>query len=238
MNKIWRQILKENWFKEAAEGRAEVLDFNALNKLFNAFHVSEKLLNNTKFTFTPRLPRAPYVDQTSNVIEDDFTPRVSIGPTVQKCLEALDTGEGYIYAADFKLIHEDDVELHNLGQKFFPKCVKDLSTPDNKYGKGFYLSSFLNKLTPKRSILDPDPEWPDEETKQKYMKGCVPDAKDTKERWSTEPITMYFIGRIVTEFDDHNGEVLLSPSAHRLFRYVGEKYSAQYGKLFSRLHLI
>jgi hypothetical protein len=184
MNKTWRKLLQENWFKEADEGRAEFLNFTDLDKLFNAFHVSSELLDNKEFTFTPRVPKGPYNDINGMHIEDDFTPRVSIGPTVGMCLKALEGSSGFLYAADFKLIRTDDVELHNLGQKFFPKCVKTLSGPNNTYGPGgFNLLKFAEPIIGKKypdhseggEAYNRRKNWLSswDAVKEKYMKGCV-----------------------------------------------------------------
>jgi hypothetical protein len=206
----------ESWFKEE-----RAVSFKFLNNLFKVFHISSRLLNPKKFTFTPRIPSNPFEDGRDR-IEDDFTKRISLGPTIEKCIEALSGLDemAFLYAADFRLIPDDDVEVIKLATVYFPTCVKNLSTSSNRYGsKGYKLAHFLDY----KGIESE--EW--QEIKEKYMKGCVPDSKTTKEMWSLKPVSMHYIGEVL------DSTVTLSTACRKLFSFVAEKYSKQYGKLLS-----
>jgi len=142
---------------------------------FKYFHLSSKDLGET-FTFTPRLPRFPYVDDNQDVIEDDFTPRVSWAKSVDDALKALhpnDSGIFYVYAVNSLPGHVDVEETSENGP----------SSPENDYGPDFVLSKYIN--------------WATENDVEVYKKGntiidvedCVPDAEETHEQWATKPIT-------------------------------------------------
>lgn len=223
MNNKWRQFLKENWFKEEDEAFPEEeinVSFKFLNSIFKIFHISENFLSKDQFVFQPRIPGSPYQDGLYN-IEDDFTKRISLGPTIEKCLEALggDLG-GFLYAADLRAISDDDESVVNLSKEYFPVCVKNLSTKGNKYGPKYKLAQFLDD-----EGLSSE-EW--ENIKEKYMKGCVPDSKNTKEMWALHPITLYFIGEVFTD----STKVLLSKACLELFDFISHKYPEQYGQTF------
>jgi len=176
-----------------------------LEETFNWFHLSEKQLGSGDyFRFTPRVPKDPWVP-----MEDDFTKRISLAPSIKKAIEAvggMSKMREHIYAADIKGYSGDDVNTIELATTF-KNCPK---TPGNKYGTKFSMSKWLRYLN-KKDELTPD------EKRNKAIKAaltitapesyrtyeptpvelpkrlrdefyaCVPDANKTKEVWTTEP---------------------------------------------------
>jgi len=98
------KLLLERWrlFAESEE-ESIVLKWDEVDSIFKIFHLSSvKLAEEDEHEFTPRLPRYPMQDNTGAVIEDDFTPRVSVAPTIRQCYDALMKKDKklYLYAAD------------------------------------------------------------------------------------------------------------------------------------------
>lgn len=219
--------------------KTDAATFKELEDIFKYFHLSSQELNmgSEKFTFTPRIPREPMEE------EDNFTPRVSLGKTIDECIVALDFNSIglYVYAVDLKDKSEDDVDLFSTKERF-PSCP---SGPEsNKYGPKFNMYKYIRykyRKDMEKLGIDADTESSMysnvgkfvglEDTKErlfgtgtripKEFKGCVPDAEKTDEMWSTKDITMYYIGRIVGDV------VALSET--------GKKIVAEYGKNKNKL---
>lgn len=173
---------------------------------FNVFHLSSQYLGN-EFVFTPRIPRHPYVDVNQHVIEDDITPRVSLAKSVSEAFSALqgnsDTGDYFIYAAKIS----DSVESVKDNIEFCPQ------SENNPYGTSFNMKDWLvDKLVPPSKKDDEEyveavsdkidskkfsPQKLNKELEGRLgdeFEGCVPDAIETDELWSAEPIKMLCVG--------------------------------------------
>lgn len=181
---------------------------NSLLGKFDVFHLSSRYLGD-EFTFTPRIPRHPYVDVNQHIIEDDITPRVSLAKSVYMALSALqdnsDTGDYFIYAAKFT----DSIESTKDNINFCPE------SENNSYGIYFKMKDWLiDKLVPSSKKDDEEyvetvsdkidskkfsPQRLNKELEGRLgdeFEGCVPDAIETDELWSTKPIKMLCVGYI------------------------------------------
>jgi hypothetical protein len=168
-----------------------------LNELTNAqfFHISSKDLGE-KFTFTPRLPNAPFSNPHDlSIAEDTHTLRTSWAPSIEDAAEALQ-GSG-VHKTNMRLL--DGCYVYSVAnlpgkidtEKKFNKCP---SSPDNEYGQEFSRKQYAAW----RGLKQYSPEIEDELT---Y---CVPDAPETHELWATKPVTARKIGYI------DNGKLVLN----------------------------
>jgi len=218
------KLLLERWrlFSESEE-ESIVLKWDEVDSIFKIFHLSSvKLGEEDEHEFTPRLPRYPMQDNTGAVIEDDFTPRVSVAPTIRQCYDALMKKDKklYLYAADSRKLSTDDVKVLDLGAEF-EKCKERLSNPSmkNMYGAQVKPAPFELQYYLMSKGLDPEYSKPSELPRQFMMdwKNCVPDAGQsevagTGEEWVLEPTNMFFIG----ETDDTNETVEITKRASNL----------------------
>lgn len=161
-------------------------------------------------------------DNTGAVIEDDFTPRVSVAPTIRQCYDALMKKDKklYLYAADSRKLNTDNVKVLDLGAEF-EKCKERLSNPSmkNMYGAQVKPAPYELQYYLMSKGLDPEYSKPSELPRQFMMdwKNCVPDAGQsevaaTGEEWVLEPTNMFFIG----ETDDSNETVEITKRASNL----------------------
>jgi len=218
------KLLLERWrlFAESEE-KSIVLKWDEVDSIFKIFHLSSvKLGAEDEHEFTPRLPRYPMQDNTGAVIEDDFTPRVSVAPTIRQCYDALMKKDKklYLYAADSRKLSTDDVKVLDLGAEF-EKCKERLSNPSmkNMYGAQVKPAPYELQYYLMSKGLDPEYSKPSELPRQFMMdwKNCVPDAGQsevaaTGEEWVLEPTNMFFIG----ETDDTNETVEITKRASNL----------------------
>jgi len=218
------KLLLERWrlFSESEE-ESIVLKWDEVDSIFKIFHLSSvKLGEEDEHEFTPRLPRYPMQDNTGAVIEDDFTPRVSVAPTIRQCYDALmKKGKKlYLYAADSRKLSTDDVKVLDLGVEF-EKCKERLSNPSmkNMYGAQVKPAPYELQYYLMSKGLDPEYSKPSELPRQFMMdwKNCVPDAGQsevagTGEEWVLEPTNMFFIG----ETDDTSETVEITKRASNL----------------------
>lgn len=218
------KLLLERWrlFAESEE-KSIVLKWDEVDSIFKIFHLSSvKLGAEDEHEFTPRLPRYPMQDNTGAVIEDDFTPRVSVAPTIRQCYDALMKKDKklYLYAADSRKLNTDDVKVLDLGAEF-EKCKQRLSSPEmnNTYGAQVKPAPFELQYYLMSKGLDPEYSKPSELPRQFMMdwKNCVPDAGQsevagTGEEWLLEPTNMFFIG----ETDDSDETVEITKRASNL----------------------
>ena len=218
------KLLLERWrlFSESEE-ESIVLKWDEVDSIFKIFHLSSvKLGAEDEHEFTPRLPRYPMQDNTGAVIEDDFTPRVSVAPTIRQCYDALMKKDKklYLYAADSRKLSTDDVKVLDLGAEF-EKCKERLSNPSmkNMYGAQVKPAPYELQYYLMSKGLDPEYSKPSELPRQFMMdwKNCVPDAGQsevaaTGEEWVLEPTNMFFIG----ETDDSNETVEITKRASNL----------------------
>lgn len=218
------KLLLERWrlFAESEE-ESIVLKWDDVDSIFKIFHLSSvKLGEEDEHEFTPRLPRYPMQDNTGAVIEDDFTPRVSVAPTIRQCYDALMKKDKklYLYAADSRKLNTDNVKVLDLGAEF-EKCKERLSNPSmkNMYGAQVKPAPYELQYYLMSKGLDPEYSKPSELPRQFMMdwKNCVPDAGQsevaaTGEEWVLEPTNMFFIG----ETDDTNETVEITKRASNL----------------------
>ena len=126
-----------------------------------------------------------------SVVEDDFTKRISLAPTINNARDAIiDYGAAsyYVYAV------KDKSYIKRVADNI-DDCPKN---PPERYGERFKLIPWLKKNEPEEykkrtAFMAPSKLAPD--VKDQF-KGCVPDAEETQEEWSTKPLTMTFIGTI------------------------------------------
>lgn len=209
-----------------------------LAELFRFFHLSSFSLHKSKdtFTFNPRVTSRPYEDSDGFVVEDDYTPRISLATSIEDSTEALGSNKSdhyYVYASDIESELGDEIpesELIHLPVQMI-KCKEDLSTDDNEYGPQFNMVKYLasKKLIPKKKRWESEyayqmrtdasaystPKNLPPEHKNKFF-ACVPDSEETNEYWSTTDTKMYYLGT-------HNagsGVVRLSAHGRRLIRTI------------------
>lgn len=191
-----------------------------LRKHFNVFHLSEKLLDEPTFEFTPRVPRYPLDDNQGNAWEDDFTPRISLAGSILDARNAGANGN-YCYAG--------------YTDKAIPLAPRVDNCPGGPLGLkgrvtfslGQYLAKMANEMTPEEiqgilSHSDPPAksldkirnvklyQLPERIKKMFYL--CVPDAQSTNELVVLEPIVLMYLGRVHSD-----NEVVLTDNA---FRYI------------------
>lgn len=138
-----------NWYKFLTEQQRtqHYLSFKQLEGLFRIFHLSGEILGDSQYTggfqFTPRVPRSPMTG------EDDFTNRISLAPSVNRAIYALDGltiknqnrkrlyNQYYVYAGDLKSDSSDDIDTVKLNIEL-RRCKKDLVYTDTKGNKRTY----------------------------------------------------------------------------------------------------
>lgn len=210
-----------------------------LSELFRFFHLSSFSLHRSKdtFTFNPRVTKRPFEDDDSFVIEDDFTPRISLATSIEDATEALDTGNKYepyyVYASDIESELGDEIpedSLVHLPVQLI-RCKQELSTDDNEYGPNFNMMKYLSDkgVVPKKRSRESKTKWvnrvdataysnpkylpPDHKAK---FYACVPDADETNEYWSTTDTKMYYLGTHIA----NSKIVRLSAHGKRLIRKI------------------
>jgi len=193
-----------------------IIQIEVLDKIFKYFHLSSQILNKKKFTFNPRVPADPWGDGL-HTTEDDFTKRISLAPSIDKAVEALElqgtkVGQIHVYAVDTVKIPDDDIEVLHTKQQV-KKCP---SSPNNKYGPNFDLRRWL---VAKTEISPSDVEGPNDlpPKLRNQFYGCVPDAGATDEKWSLADVSMYYMG--VLDFK-HEDVTLSSAGKKVVDRYV------------------
>lgn len=174
----------------------KTITIDEVQQHFDHFHLSSKFLGQPTFTFTPRIPPEPFMDGDS-VVEDDFTKRISLAPTINNARDAIkDYGATYYYVYAV----EDQSHIKRIADNI-DDCPKN---PPKRYGEKFKLIPWLKKNEPeeletykakKGHLYNMAPSRLTTNVKTQF-KGCVPDAEETQEEWSTKPLTMTFIGTI------------------------------------------
>ena len=183
----------------------EYITTTQAQRLFKFFHLS--YAGNIK-TLQPRNPGAesvyPDMGRSGDPIEDYTTKRVSFAPNIARAQEALGYRAPYLYVADAKQDPSDDIETVDLVANL-PSCP---SSSANRYGPGFEWDKYWDKHG--------NPPRREREQKQKKMlRGCVPDAKKTKEIWSTRRVKALRLGEV-----DGN-DIYLSKEAKKYLEQIG-----------------
>ena len=189
----------------------EELSISEANKMFKHFHVSGRFLGDT-FLFTPRIPRAPYQDDNEDVIEDVWTPRVSLAPSINFAAKSLFGFPGqrnspisyalgyYVYAGDNVKLSGDELETISL------KDINCPGSPWNEYRPEFVWKKYVNWLyqnhPDKLKALNKDTSNAKMFNFKDDFSRCVPDAKKNHEEWALKPAFMVCIGKIETSQSD------------------------------------
>ena len=216
----------------------DTIPVSQVEEIFKYFHLSANKLNgNQPFTFTKRIPKYPF-ENDGRVIEDDFTPRISLATRMKDATDALSgtsTDFYYVYAADVESRVGDDVKAIPLDLKF-QKCKQNLDTEDNKYGPTYDFKKFirqysdnpkLNKIVDKtkkqmsssgyldaENLIYSPAQLPSELKKKWYA--CVPDALETNEYWGLEDTRMYLLGT----YEVGDDVIVLTPEARELLNSI------------------
>lgn len=233
-----KEAIKSEWNEDEFYSDVDIIPVEEVEEIFKYFHLSTTRLNgNEPFTFTKRVPKHPF-ENDGRVIEDDFTPRISLATRIKDATDALGgtvTDFYYVYAADVESRVGDDVKAIPLDLKF-QKCKQNLDTEDNKYGPTYDFKKFirqysdnpkLNKIVNKTkkqisSGYSYDDGWDAErliyspaqlpsELKKKWY-ACVPDALETNEYWGLEDTRMYLLGT----YEVGDDVIVLTPEAREL----------------------
>lgn len=170
--KFLKQLIREMIYDERVAIKA--VPYAEIEKKFNAFHLTTANLGEK---FTPRLkpPLNPYEDAFGDVIEDAVTDRMSIAKTIKGCLKGIQgisftnpETQYYVYAANIKT--------------FKPIGRWCPSSPNNKYGPDFTWKKYEDWWDKNKKDDDEDLY------KSDAIRNCVPDAKETGEKWVVEDL--------------------------------------------------
>lgn len=228
------------YLKLFEEHSKSIFTFKEVENLFNYFHVSSKLLlTNDKqyFTFHTKVPDLPYQDENGDIIEDNFTQRISLSNNIKGCLNSIGTKTGYLYGIDLKQDINDDIKTINLKQ-YQTKCpcikVKNFGTIN--YGEDFNLTDWILNLNvnDKQFIIkylnykhnikfksdlkkfndEISPELLPSEFKELFF-ACVPDADKHNEFWSNKNLKMIYLGKILND-----GSIITSDIFKRILNHL------------------
>lgn len=176
-----------------------------VEELFRFFHLSKNQLHKDAktFTFNPRVPKTPFEDDDYKVIEDDFTPRISLAVKIQDAVDALEAEKDnkfYVYACDIESRLDDDIDAVPLTLQL-DRCKEEINVGP-EYGQQYKLNKFIDKYiddikkkfktSPPHDSISTPRQFQDK-LKKKWI-GCVPDADLTNEYWSIKDTKMYYIG--------------------------------------------
>jgi len=231
LKEIIRQLISSE-LKTLTEGprvwkEGDPVTKKKLGQMFSVFHISNKFLGDN-FAFTPRIPQDPW-----GAIEDDFTERVSLAPNIDKAEKAVEGPRPYIYAGDIKGYSGDEVETIDLAKRV-KTCPK---SPNNTYGVNFDLLRWLEHLDDTEQISiklarklfnsqNVSPKTLPRKLKDQFF-GCVPDAKETKEVWSIEPVQLLHVANFNSPWGQgHNkpqAEYSLTEVGAKVFNAIGTK---------------
>src|SRR5260221_597126 len=166
-------------------------------------HLSQTDLGPT-FTFTPRRPTEPFRDINQDFIEDPITKRTSWALSIRGALDAL-TGMYafhqplYVYWTD---VLPGEVDLEDEFDEY-------PSSPKNKYGVGFELDKWEDY------VHDMTGTEPTEDDVNAELNNCVPDSKDTHERWALDPVEAHRVGYYMSGEFHRSDEVPVSKIKRR-----------------------
>lgn len=141
----------------------------------------------------PGVPKYPFEDEDGCVLEDDFTPRVCLGATLETCIKGLQDKHKYYDVYE---------TVENIRVK------KPITVAGPKYnGIGYTSKKFrFHGWVEAQEAEHPDLQYfnitkPSQLPKglQKAFKYCVPDGKETGELWSLNPVRVKYVGLYVAE---------------------------------------
>ncbi len=135
-------------------------------------------------TLKPSVPRTPYKDDNDDVTEDDFTPRVSLAPSVELAIQAVEEHATRYFAVYETASDLDVVEPHT-------------TAPNGEDGPYFQLQDYIEQLSEEDEDLDlsgvyAPSHFPD--GLRENFEYFVPDAADTQEVWSLTPVKVKYVG--------------------------------------------
>ncbi len=212
------------------EPKTKWLSVERAESIFKFFHLSANFLDREVFTFTPRIPDTPFEDDHGAIIEDDFTKRISLAPTIKDALNAIAHNPPlYVYAVDFKETSSDDVDVIDVSQ-FDGPSYKTPEGKEQRYNINFTLGDYIEDRGGKETVVvNPSHHaignyWGNSFGPKKLKKPykdefryAVPDARSTHEAWSLQPITMVYLGRLF----GRDAEIMLSQYADELLTSKG-----------------
>lgn len=171
---------------------------------FKYFHLSPTEYTDT---FNPRIPTNTKMatDVNGDIIEDDFTRRISLAPSIMAARASGARGR-YVYACDVREVRTDDIDVIELSD-YKEKCPIDYPKKGMKTGNTF--KDILHNLVawtknlPEEEAYKPDlwktaldpkkyrsgaPLSPDmlQQSYKTQFKYCVPTM--TKEKWAEQPL--------------------------------------------------
>lgn len=203
-----RQHWTEQWKRFLYEGVSnQVVNIGQLERIFDYFHVStQKLSDSDSFTFTPRVPRFPYEDDQGNVIEDDFTKRISVAKNIDDALTSI---EGTFKPSDWIFLYA------GVGNPDVEAKQEDCPETENmEYDTTFRMSTWLGDKLESGEIKAPANasvrKWLDQSPGNRgklapsglpnYLRHefehCVPDADETRENWLVSPRELVYVGEL------------------------------------------
>ena len=155
-----------------------------IEREYDFFHISSNMLGDY-FTFTPRIPNMPFRDENNNIIEDNFTKRISLSKTIKNCLDAITDEEvdGY-YIYGIKKLEMNLKYLLDLSSIKFP----------DGYDVDFNLNDWLSNNGIANKYNSPA-QLP--ENIRILFYGCVPDCNITSEYWYLDKLKMEYIGEVI-----------------------------------------
>lgn len=207
LRRVIRALLEDYREYLVYEFGPERISINQAQRIFRFFHLS---LSHDIKRLKPNNPGpdAVYLDSLADPIEDYTTKRVSFAPSIALAQKSLGKIRGhYVYAVDAKKDPSDDIETVNLTANF-SSCP---SSKDNPYGTDFEWDDYWAEhgQPPESKSLD--------KKKGKMLRGCVPDAKKTKEVWSTRQVKALRLGELEGDL------ILLSSEAKKYLKKIGVK---------------
>lgn len=166
------------------ENKEEFELTKTIEEKFDFFHISTNKLGN-QFVFTAKVPDNPFLDSNQDVIEDNFTKRVSLSQTIKGCLDAItdeDVDGYYIYG----------VKKENIITKY----LFDLSSTKCPigYNTDFTLRNWLGVNRIPGEYYSPS-DLPVYAKSMFY--GCVPDISITGEYWYLADLQMSYVGEVI-----------------------------------------
>ncbi len=142
----------------------------------------------------PQVPKQLYVDG-NGIIEDDFTPRVCLGETVNDCIAGLVVPMTYYHL--YRTIGNVSIE--------YPTTAGP-STPHMEYGPDFVLSEWIDYQAKKHPDISFGGVYAPSHLPSPFKEEfefCVPDVGETHELWSLDPVKVEYLGVL----DTHNKSI-------------------------------
>lgn len=137
----------------------------------------------------PGIPKYPFEDEDRGVLEDDFTPRVCLGATLETCIRGLQ--DNHKYYDVYETI--EDIRVKKPITVAGPK-YNGIGYTSKKFRFHGWLEEHGSEDLQYMDITRPS-QLPSK--LQKAFKYCVPDARETGELWSLNPVRVKYVGLYV-----------------------------------------